>query len=113
MQWDILPDGLGAVGRGRRDFYLVTGDAGPDGREVTSVRLTRWHGADGLFPALVADEASRNVIVFPLGRGPGRPAMEPEVAGLMSTARGYAERFEAGEDLEGYPAWRHERRHAA
>jgi hypothetical protein len=55
----------------------------------------------------MAVEAARNVVVFPLGRGPGRPGGEPEMAALMEAAKTWAERFEAGESLEGYPAWQH------
>lgn len=86
--------------RGKVDTYLVFGDE----REV---RLSRHRSVLYVNRAF---EAARNVIIFPLGRGPGRPAMEPEVAALMAAARLHAERFEAGESLEGYPQWQHGQR---
>lgn len=73
----------------------------------TGVRLSRFSvdlAAENLTAALAA-ETMRNVIVFPLGRGPGRPGGEPELAALMEAAKTYAERYEVGESLEGYPAW--------
>lgn len=77
------------------------------------VRLTRFRlpfASDGDAEQLeLAAEAVRNVITFPLGRGPGRPGGEPELAALAESAKTFAERYEAGESLEGYPAWRHER----
>jgi hypothetical protein len=86
--------------RGKTDTYLVFGDE----REV---RLTRHRSVVYVNRAY---EAARNVIVFPMGRGPGRPAGEPELAAQMAAARLFAERFESGEDLEGYPHWQHDRR---
>jgi hypothetical protein len=83
--------------RGKADTYLVFGDE----REV---RLTRHRSVPYVNRAF---EAARNVIVFPMGRGPGRPAGEPELTALMAAARSYAERYEAGESLEGYPHWQH------
>lgn len=70
------------------------------------VRLTRFR-SPGTSPLDMAVEVARNVIVFPLGRGPGRPGGEPELAALAASARTYAERFEGGADLEGYPHWQH------
>lgn len=73
------------------------------------VRLTRFRlpfASDGDAEQLeLAAEAVRNVITFPLGRGPGRPGGEPELAALAESAKTFAERYEAGESLEGYPAW--------
>lgn len=105
MEWRILEDETGAQARGREHDYLVTGDLSVDQAEVTGVRLTRWRR----FPGGMASvrDASRNVIVFPLGRGPGRPAGEPEIAALMQAAKNFAETFESGRDLEGYAAWQH------
>jgi hypothetical protein len=108
ISWQVLPGSTDAVGYGWRDAYLVSGVASADGSEVTAVRLTRWRCADSGFPVLVADAAVVNLITFPMGRGPGRPAGQPEVDALMRTARDYAEKFEGGGDLEGYPAWQHE-----
>jgi hypothetical protein len=113
MDWDIINDGLSGLGTGRECFYLVSGDVSADGNEVISVRLTRWRRvrppgrAFMTSSAEVTDQAARNAIVFPFGRGPGRPAGEPEVTALMAAARQYAERYEAGESLEGYPQWQH------
>lgn len=87
------------VAYGSRDVYLaVTGSA--------EVRLTRWRR---MSPSFTEAQAARNVIVFPLGRGPGRPGGEPELAALTESAKRCAERFEAGEDIDGCPYWRHER----
>jgi hypothetical protein len=83
--------------RGKVNTYLVFGDE----REV---RLSRHRSVLYVNRAF---EAARNVIIFPMGRGPGRPAGDPEVAAHMEVARMFAERFEAGEDLEGYPQWQH------
>jgi sugar phosphate isomerase/epimerase len=112
MDWRPAHDGRAALGSGRAWVYLVSGDVSADGEEVTAVRLTRWlrpNQTAKMFPTavtLAAEAAARNVIVFPIGRGPGRPAGEPELAALMAMAKDYAERFEAGGDLEAYPHWR-------
>jgi len=76
-------------------------------RSETDVRLSRFsiELAARDLSAAVAAEVMRNVIVFPLGRGPGRPGMEPELNALTESAKTFAERFEAGESLPGYPAW--------
>jgi hypothetical protein len=110
MDWRIVHDGLAAVGTGQVYVYLVTADMRDVGSEVevTAVRLTRWIRPTAVAAAtiiLVAEEASRNVIVFPMGRGPGRPGGAPEVAAHMEVAKLFAERFEAGEDLDGYQHW--------
>jgi hypothetical protein len=76
-------------------------------RSETEVRLARFTielARRGLVAAVVA-EAARSVIVFPLGRGPGRPGGEPELDALTESAKVYAERYEAGESVEHYPAW--------
>jgi hypothetical protein len=96
MDWRMAEFETQASAKGRVDTYLVFGDE----REV---RLTRHRS---VLYVNRAYEAARNVIVFPMGRGPGRPAGVPEIAALMESAKHYAERFEAGESLEGYPAWR-------
>lgn len=110
MQWMT---GLSATWTYGANFgYLVVPDLRGSGTAPAGVRLSRFSiaaGTQGL-SSVVARESAVNVIVFPLGRGPGRPAGEPELAALTETAKGYAERFEAGEDLEGYPAWQHLRR---
>jgi hypothetical protein len=108
MDWRVIHDGLAALGSGRVYVYLVSADLSADGSEVTAVRLTRWSRPAAVTAAtiaLVAEEAARNVIVFPLGRGPGRPAMGLEVAAHMDVARLFAGRFEAGESLAEYPQW--------
>lgn len=91
--------------------YLVVPDRQASGTAPAGVRLTRFSieaARDGL-AAVVARESAVNVIIFPLGRGPGRPSGETEMAALAEAAKGYAERFEAGESLEGYAAWQHPR----
>lgn len=100
MRWMNSKDGVFAYGVSWG--YLVV-------RGETDVRLSRFSVdlvASNL-TAAVAAETMRNVVVFPLGRGPGRPGGEPELAALTEAAKGYAERYEAGESLEGYPAWQH------
>jgi hypothetical protein len=93
----------GQIAYGREHGYLVA-------REEAGVRLARFSIARVETGAAVAavGEAVRSVLVFPLVRGPGRPGGEPELDALMETAKTYAETFEAGQDLLGYPAWRHE-----
>jgi hypothetical protein len=80
-------------------YLVVTGEA-----EARLARFSVQAAGDGLLAA-VAREVTESTIIFPLGRGPGRPGAEPEVAALAECAKSYAERFEAGESLEGYPAW--------
>lgn len=96
MQWNRM-DKQSEYAMGEDATYVVT-------RGQTEVRLTRFsHGI--LLNAVV--EAARNVIVLPLGRGPGRPGGGPELAALVSSAKVFAEGFEAGESLADYPHWRH------
>lgn len=106
MNWITGRDCLLAYGHDH-GYLVVTGAA--------EVRLSRFPVAlaDAGLAARLALEAVRSVIVFPLGRGPGRPGGEPEMAALAAMAKDYAEKFERGEDLDGYPAWRHERGAAA
>jgi hypothetical protein len=84
---------------GREFGYLVT-------RDERGVRLGRFSvsAAAENRHAVVAREALESAIIFPLGRGPGRPGGEPELAALAEAAKVYAERFEAGESLVG-PDW--------
>jgi hypothetical protein len=105
MYWNWLADGSGIIASGEQDVYLVTQDRCQG--EPTGVRLTRYHAWASPRAYQTAAEASRNVIIIPLGRGPGRPGGEPELAALMEVPKFYAERYEAGESLEGYPAWQH------
>lgn len=98
MRWMNSKDGVFAYGVSW-GYLVVRGEA--------EVRLSRFSVdlvASNL-TAAVAAEAVRNVIVFPLGRGPGRPGGEPELDALVTSAKVYAERFESGESLGGYPAW--------
>jgi hypothetical protein len=100
MEW-MAGDGW-TMAYGRDHGYLVV-------RGTTDVRLSRFGilvAAAGL-AAKLALEATRTTIAFPLDRGPGRPGGEPELSNLMAVARMFAERFEAGENLEGYPQWQH------
>jgi hypothetical protein len=85
---------------GRDHGYLVI-------REESGVRLGRFSidaGARNLH-AVVAREVLASALVFPLGRGPGRPGGDPELDALVASAKVYAERFEAGESMVG-PDWR-------
>jgi hypothetical protein len=100
MNWYPIGASRGEHGWGDETTYLVT-------VLEHEVRLSRFR-SPGTSPLDMAVEAARNVIVFPLGRGPGRPGGEPELAALAESAKTYAERFEAGESLEGYPAWQRE-----
>jgi hypothetical protein len=88
---------------GREHGYLVV-------RENSGVRLGRFSVAavaEGLH-AVVAREVLESAVIFPLGRGPGRPGGELELAALAESAKVFAERFDVGGDFENYPAWRHE-----
>lgn len=101
MNWYPIGATPGVYGWGEGITYLVS-------ILEYEVRLTRFR-SPGTSPLDMAVEAARNVIVFPLGRGPGRPGGTPELAALAVSAKLYAERFEAGEDLKGYPYWQRER----
>jgi hypothetical protein len=97
-----------AFAYGSRHGYLVlTGE-----REVRLCRFSISAAAVNL-TAVIAREAAESAIAFPLGRGPGRPGGKPELAALAESAKLYAERFEAGEPLEGYPAWQQRERPVA
>jgi hypothetical protein len=109
MKWEILSDGTGAYARGRsRRVYLAATYTSAGGSRVAGVRLTWFPEAVPMHePMAEALAVMRNTVVLPLGRGPGRPADEPEVAALVEMARAYAERFEAGESLPGLTGWQH------
>ena len=98
MDWATGKDKVFAYGS--EHGYLVI-------RSETDVRLSRFSVelAAGNLTAAVAAETMRNMIVFPLGRGPGRPGGEPELNALVESAKVWAERYEAGESLPGYRAW--------
>jgi hypothetical protein len=73
------------------------------------VRLSR-------FNVLVANEGlsaklslgvTRTTIIFPIGRGPGRPPLDPEFDALVEAAKVYAQQYEDGVSLEGHPQWQH------
>jgi hypothetical protein len=98
MQWMTGEGWTLAYGSGHG--YLVT-------LSEIEVRLTRFSISESGLAAKLALGVTRTTIVFPLGRGPGRPGGAPELAALAESAKGYAERYEAGESLEGYPAWQH------
>lgn len=87
------------VASGELHAYQVFADS------TDTVRLTRWLPRPNVAPSELVREASRNTIVFPMGRGPGRPGGAPEVDALVASAKLYAERFEAGQDIDGYPHW--------
>jgi hypothetical protein len=107
MRWAWLSNGEGFIGAGQENVYLITPDL--DAGLVTDVRLTRWRvaaggRADSWETALAA---ARNVIILPLGRGPGRPPGKLEVTGLLDAAKRLACKYEDGEPLTGHPAWQH------
>lgn len=99
MQWLAGQSCLFAYGHAHG--YLVM-------PEAAGVRLSRFSIARVASEETVAAiaEAARSVIIFPLGRGPGRPGGEPELTALTETAKAHAERFEVGEDLA-FPGWQH------
>jgi hypothetical protein len=98
MDW--ITGKTAAFAYGREHGYLVI--AGEH-----EVRLARFSvsAAAGCLMSVVAREAAESTIVFPLGRGPGRPGGEPELAALAETAKTYAEAYEGGQSLPGHPAW--------
>jgi hypothetical protein len=109
MDWNCLAEPApapGIIAPGAENVYLVIHDHHKG--SVTGVRLTRYRARPNSAAYEVAQQAMCNVIVFPLGRGPGRPAGDPELAALVESAKVYAERYEAGESLAGYPAWQHD-----
>jgi hypothetical protein len=78
MDWTVL-DRVGTEYAWGADWtYMVT-------RTEASVQLARFPAEPAIpLPAVAA--VMRNIIVFPLGRGPGRPGMEPELAVLAESA---------------------------
>jgi hypothetical protein len=90
----------GEMAYGLEHGYLVI-------REESGVRLGRFSvdAAARDSHAVVAREVLASALVFPLGRGPGRPGGEPELDALVASAKVYAERFESGESMVG-PDWR-------
>jgi hypothetical protein len=88
-----------------RQQYLVTVQYGA--HEPTGVRLVRVPESVPLHEPLAEVRAAlATEIVLPLGRGPGRPGGEPELAGLVHYARALADRYARGRDLD-YPGWQH------
>jgi hypothetical protein len=59
------------------------------------VRLTRWSWRESDI-ATMARQAARDVIVFPLSRGPGRPPARPETDRAVKDAKSLADLYEAG-----------------
>ena len=98
MYWMTGTDCVFAYGQ-QHGYQVLRGET-----EVRLARFTIGLARRGLVAAVVA-EAARSVIVFPLGRGSGRPGGEPELDALMEAAKVYAEHYEAGESVEHYPAW--------
>jgi hypothetical protein len=91
MEWAVI-DRAGTERAWGEDWtYVVT-------QTETGVQLTRFGAERGVLLTAVA-EVMRNLIVFPLGRGPGRPGGEPELAALVESAKTWAERFETGGGL--------------
>lgn len=113
MEWIEIDTGTRyrqVAANGELHAYQVFSDS------TDTVHLTKWMHTGIPSPEGMSDlvldlarQASCNTIVFPMGRGPGRPGGEPEVAALIESAKLYAERFEAGQDIHGYPHWQRER----
>jgi len=107
MEWTYLENGPGQGAGGKAFRYAVVPDVSASGLEV-GVRLTRWPVETRMHdPYQAGAEALRCAVAFPLGRGPGRPGGAPELAALAEVAKGFADAFEAGQDMAGYPAWQH------
>lgn len=101
MDWMTGQDCTFAYGR-EHGYLVVT--------EPSGVRLARFSiaAAQQELAARFAREVAASVIVFPLGRGPGRPAGEPELGLLTQMAKAGAEQFEAGGDLvTAFGSWQH------
>lgn len=113
MEWIDVSNGSpfrAVAANGELHAYQVFSDS------THTVRLTRWAHTGIPSPEGMSDfvldfarNVSRNTIVFPMGRGPGRPGGEPELDALVEYAKTYAERFEAGQDIDGWPHWQRER----
>jgi hypothetical protein len=110
MDWELLQHegritGMGAAGK--RDRYVIVPEDAAAG-EPCAVRLTRWPIETAMHdPFEEGTAAARNVIVFPLGRGPGRPPGDLEAVALIEAVKVYAEAYEGGESLQDYPCWQH------
>lgn len=103
MDWMAGKDHSCSFTYGAEHGYLVlVGE-----REVRLCRFRIATGVAGL-TAVTAREAAESTIILPLGRGPGRPGGAPELDALATCARVFAEAYEAGESLDGYPAWQHQ-----
>jgi hypothetical protein len=109
MEWVDDAEPGGEVAEGEFYAYLVVVESARHGVVLTRFRKGHLGNPGVPFPLAVAGDAARNAVFFPLGRGPGRPGGEPELEALVATAQLYAEHFEAGESLEGYPAWQQPR----
>lgn len=98
MHW--IKGKVSEIAYGQEHGYLVI-------REESGVRLGWFSVAAAArnLHAVVAREVLASALVFPLGRGPGRPGGEPELDALVASAKVYAERFESGESMVG-PDWR-------
>jgi len=110
VKWIGAEDWSGSYARSdwkprERWVYLVVVEEGAPG-DITGVCLTRIpESVPAHDPFASQAHALVNRIVFPLGRGPGRPAGAPELGALVSVARRYAELFDAGQSLPGYSRW--------
>lgn len=119
MQWETLDNGE-CRAAGREHYYLTMLSTDADGA-ACAVVLTRYRQLRGrdvrnwsaVSAAALrsAAEAARTAIRFPFGRGPGRPGgvTDGEVESMFAYAQEYAEAYEAGQSLEGYPEWTYDR----
>ena len=100
--WRDLDENTSYAHSRNRLQYLVVRDD-----DSTTVRLCRVSETVPMHqPMTEAREALRTEIVLMAQRGPGRPPGEPEMRELVARARGYAEQYDCGKDLE-WPGWQH------
>jgi hypothetical protein len=84
------------VADGARWTYQVYGD------EFRTV-LTRWETSAPQGLRLV--QAARFAVCLPVGRGPGRPPMEPELTRELQHMQAMAQNFENGLSLLNWASW--------
>jgi hypothetical protein len=93
MQWESISARASEVAEGREYTYLVSVD--PDPPAIVLSRVRKGHLDRPWLALFAVTHAATSAIRFPLGRGPGRPGGEPELAALAESAKAWAEKFEA------------------